>query len=420
LARFLSLLALLLLAGCSSISDLKTSVSESLFGPEPKDPPMALADFKQTASAKILWKYDIGSATEFNFTPAVDGSSVYAASSQGDIARLDGVSGKQVWRINAAERLSGGVGAGDNLVLVGTPKGMVLAFDQNGKSLWKARVSSEVLSAPKVSNGLIVVRCGDSRIFGLSATDGKRKWVYERATPSLALRSSAGVTLADGVAYVGFAGGKLVAVKIDDGKVLWEASVALPKGATEIERIADITSLPVVDGKMVYAVAFQGRVAGVDRSNGRILWTRDISSYTGMDAQGERVYVTHSGGALYALDYSSGKSYWRQGGLLNRQLSAPLAMGDYVIVGDVEGYVHFLAKEDGAFAARIQIEDSPVMAQPVKLENSILLAQTRDGGLYAISSQSITRAPSNGTPLPEAVTPEKKKTDGSRLPDSAD
>jgi outer membrane protein assembly factor BamB len=417
LARFLSLLVLLLLAGCSSISDLKTSVSESLFGPVPKDPPMALADFKQTASAKILWKYNIGAATEFNFTPAVDGSSVYSASSQGDIARLDGVSGKQVWRINAGERLSGGVGAGDSLVLVGTPKGMVLAFDQNGKSLWKARVSSEVLSAPRISNGVIVVRCGDSRIFGLSATDGKRKWVYERVTPSLALRSSAGVTLADGAAYAGFAGGKLVAIKVEDGKVLWEASVALPKGATEIERIADITSLPVVDGRMVYAVAFQGRVAGVDRSNGRILWTRDISSYTGMDAQSERVYVTHSGGAVYALDYSSGKSYWRQGGLLNRQLSAPLAMGEYVAVGDVEGYVHLLTKEDGAFATRIQIEDSPVMAQMVNTGNSTLLAQTRDGGLYAISTQSVAPAVS---PVGKAASPEKKNTDELKLPDFHD
>lgn len=378
---------------------------------------MELADFKQTSSAKILWKYNIGAATEFNFTPAIDGSSVYAASSQGDIARLDSVSGKQVWRINAGERLSGGVGAGDNLVLVGTPKGMVLAFDQNGKSLWKARVSSEVLSAPRISNGVIVVRCGDSRIFGLSAIDGKRKWVYERVTPSLALRSSAGVTLADGAAYAGFAGGKLVAIKIEDGKVLWEASVALPKGATEIERIADITSLPVVDGRMVYAVAFQGRVAAVDRTNGRILWTRDISSYTGMDAQSERVYVTHSGGAVYALDYSSGKSYWRQGGLLNRQLSAPLAMGEYVAVGDVEGYVHFLAKEDGAFAARIQIEDSPVMAQMVNTGNSTLLAQTRDGGLYAISTQSVAPAVS---PAGKAASPEKKNTDELKLPDFHD
>lgn len=385
LSRFLSILALSLLAGCSTLSDLKTDVSERLFGAEEKNPPMALAEFKQTASAKILWRAAVGDAGEYDFTPALDGGSIYAASAEGDIVRLDAVSGNQVWRVHAGERLSGGVGAGENLVLVGTPKGMVLAFDQNGKALWKARVSSEVLSAPKVSAGVVVVRSGDSRIFGLSTADGKRKWVYERATPSLTLRSSAGVTLADGAAYVGFAGGKLVALKADDGKVLWEVSVALPKGATEIERIADITSLPVVDGRMVYAVAFQGRVAGIDRATGRVLWNRDISSYTGLSAEDGRVFVTHSGGAVYALDYNTGKSYWRQGGLLNRRLSAPLPLGSLVAVGDLEGYVHFLAREDGALAARIQTEGSPIMAQPVALGNSAVLVQTRGGGLFAIS-----------------------------------
>lgn len=384
-SRLLTILALVLLAGCTSLTDLKTDVSERLFGPEPTDPPMPLADFKQATSATVVWSAAVGDAEAYNFTPAVDGNAVFAASEKGEITRLDAATGKQVWRIESGERISGGVGAGENLVLVGTPKGMVLAFDQNGKALWKAKVSSEVLSAPKVSAGVVVVRSGDSRIFGLSTADGKRKWVYERATPSLTLRSSAGVTLADGAAYVGFAGGKLVALKVDDGKMLWEASVALPKGVTEIERIADITSLPVVDGRIVYAVAFQGRVAAVDRTNGRVLWNRDISSYTGLGAEDGKVFVTHSGGAVYALDNGSGKSFWRQGGLLNRLLSAPLPVGGWVAVGDLEGYVHFLSREDGAFSARIQTDKSPVMAQPVSLGGSSLMVQTRGGGLYAIA-----------------------------------
>jgi outer membrane protein assembly factor BamB len=383
--RKLSILAFVLLAGCSSITDLKRDVSERMFGPEPTDPPMALAEFKAKATAKLVWSASVGKAEGYSYTPAVDGNGIFAVSTKGEITRLDAATGKQVWRVNAGETISGGVGAGENLVLVGTPKGMVLAFDQNGKALWKAKVSSEVLSAPKIANGVVVVRSGDSRIFGLSAVDGKRVWVYERATPSLALRSVAGVALADGAAYVGFAGGKMVALKADDGKLLWEASVALPKGVTEIERIADITSLPVVDGRVVYAVAFQGRVAAVDRTNGRVLWNRDISSYNGLSADDGRVFVTHSGGAVYGLDNGSGKSYWRQGGLLNRQVSAPMPIGEYVAVGDLEGYVHFLSDEDGAFAARIQTDKSPVLAQPVYLGDSRLLVQTSGGGVYAIS-----------------------------------
>jgi len=383
--RLIPLILVALLAGCTTLTDLKTDVSERLFGPEEKDPPMELADFKASATAKIVWRADIGDSASYQFTPAMDQKSVFAASEAGEIARFDAVTGKQAWRIKVGETISGGVGAGEDLVLVGTPKGMVLAFDQNGKALWRSKVSSEVLSAPKVSGGVVVVRSGDSRIFGLDAKDGKRKWVYERATPSLTLRSAAGVALDGGAAYVGFAGGKMVALKADDGKVLWEASVAQPKGSTEIERIADITSVPVVDGRMVYAVAYQGRVAAVDRMSGRVLWNRDISSYNGMSAEDGRVFVTHSGGAVYAVDYSAGKSYWRQGGLLNRRLSAPLPMGPFVAVGDVHGYVHFLARDDGAFVARIETEDSPIMAQLLDLGDATLLAQTAGGGLFAIS-----------------------------------
>jgi len=386
--RSLSLLALIAavtLSACTQMTDLKTDISERMFGPEASDPPAELTDIKSTASAKILWHANVGASENHDFVPAMEGSAIYAASASGDIVGLDAASGDQVWRVNAGEKLSGGVGAGANLVLVGTSKGMVLAYDQNGKPLWKSKVSSEVLSAPKVSGGIVVVRAGDSRIFGLNAVDGKRKWVYERATPTLSLRSSAGVVIDGGMVYAGFAGGKLIEVRLEDGKVIWEASVAQPKGSTEIERIADITSLPVVDGSLVYAVAYQGKIAGIDRATGHIAWSRDISSYTGMSSEDARVFVSHAGGAVYALEYSSGKTFWRQGELGNRHLSAPLPLGSLVAVGDVEGYVHFLNREDGAFAARIRTEESPIMPQMLQLKSDSLLAQTRGGGLYAIS-----------------------------------
>lgn len=386
--RSLSLLALIAavtLSACTQMTDLKTDISERMFGPEASDPPAELTDIKSTASAKILWHANVGASENHDFVPAMEGSAIYAASASGDIVRLDAASGDQVWRVNAGEKLSGGVGAGANLVLVGTSKGMVLAYDQNGKPLWKSKVSSEVLSAPKVSGGIVVVRAGDSRIFGLNAADGKRKWVYERATPTLSLRSSAGVVIDGGMVYAGFAGGKLIEVRLEDGKVIWEASVAQPKGSTEIERIADITSLPVVDGSLVYAVAYQGKIAGIDRATGHIAWSRDISSYTGMSSEDARVFVSHAGGAVYALEYSSGKTFWRQGELGNRHLSAPLPLGSLVAVGDVEGYVHFLNREDGAFAARIRTEESPIMPQMLQLKSDSLLAQTRSGGLYAVS-----------------------------------
>jgi outer membrane protein assembly factor BamB len=347
----LAVLIALAISGCSTISDMKTDISERMFGRELSDPPAELVDFKASMTPKIMWRASLGAADDYDFTPASINGQVYAANAAGDIFKFDAIKGTQVWKVNAGQRLSGGVGVGTDLVLVGTASGYVVAYDQAGKMLWKSKVSSEVLSAPQVNNGVVVVRCGDSRIFGLNAVDGARKWVYERATPALSLRSSAGVAVDGGAAYAGFAGGKLIALRVEDGKVIWEASVAQPKGTTEIERIADITSLPVVDGPLVYAVAYQGKIAAVDRATGRVSWGRDISSYTGLNSEDARVYVSHATGSVYALEYSSGKTFWRQGDLKNRQLSAPLPMGGVVAVGDVQGYVHFLGREDSAFKA---------------------------------------------------------------------
>jgi outer membrane protein assembly factor BamB len=378
-------LASIMMAGCTAITDIKTDISERMFGRELADPPAELVEFKASIQPKVMWSYKIGAAEDYDFAAATESGSVYVASASGEVAKLDAGNGKPVWRISTGEKLSGGVGLGPDLVLVGTPKGQVIAYNQSGKLLWKSKVSSEVLSVPRVDDGVVVVRCGDSRIFGINAADGARKWVYERATPALSLRSSAGVVVDGGAVYAGFAGGKLIALRAEDGKVIWEVSVAQPKGATEIERIADITSLPVVDGPLVYAVAYQGKVAAVDRAAGRVAWSRDISSYTGLNMEVARVYVTHTGGAIYALDFSTGKTYWRQGELLNRRLTAPLPMGGVIAFGDIQGYVHFLDREDGSFSGRVRTEDSPILPQMTALGSNGLLVQTRNGSLYAIS-----------------------------------
>ncbi len=385
LLKLVVLLSLISLSACTTITDLRDDMSERLFGRESNETPSELNDIKTTAQVKVLWSTHLGDSFDADFTAASDNGFIYVASANGEIAKLSVVDGKQSWRINTGEQLSGGVGLGSNLLLLGTSKGYVLAYDLSGKLLWKSKVSSQVLSAPKADYGVVVVRCGDSRIYGLNAVDGSRKWVYERATPALSLRSSAGIALDGGVAYAGFAGGKLIALRVEDGKVIWEVSVAQPKGTTEIERIADITSIPVVDGSLVYAVAYQGKVAGVDRASGRVVWSRDISSYTGLNAEEAKVYVTHANSAIYALDYTTGKTFWRQADLKQRRISAPLPMGNLIALGDVEGYVHFLNREDGTFAARLQTEDAAIMPQMLAVGSSTLIAQSRKGGIFAIS-----------------------------------
>jgi outer membrane protein assembly factor BamB len=243
------------------------------------------------------------------------------------------------------------------------------------------------LSAPTVHEGLVIVRTSDNLIHGVNMKDGLKKWTFSRVGPPLSLRSSAGVVASDGVIYAGFPGGKLAAIREDNGTLLWEVTVAQPKGVTEIERASDVTSTPVIDGMTIYSVAYQGKISAVDRVNSRTLWSRDISSYTGMSIDGARIYLSHTGGAVYSLAIESGKTYWRQGDLLNRKLTTPLGLGDYVAVGDLEGYIHILDKETGAFLGRIQLDDEPVMRRLVEFETGKFLAQTRNGGLYAIAIQ---------------------------------
>ncbi|MGB2833478.1 MAG: outer membrane protein assembly factor BamB [Methylotenera sp.] len=378
------MMGLLSLTACSTLTDLKTDISDKVFGRESADAPDPLVEIKETASSKLVWQAKVGAAEDFEFSPVIEAGFAYAAGAAGDIVKLDVVTGKQAWRVNAGEKLSGGVGVGGSLVMVGTQKGVVYAYDVSGKLQWKSKLSSEVLSAPKYFDGTVVVRTGDSRIYGINANDGSRKWVYDRTSPALTLRSSAGLVVDGGAVYAGFGGGKLVALRADNGKLLWEASVAQPKGVTEIERIADITSLPVLDGPLVYAVAYQGRIAAVDRISGRVIWNRDISSLSGLSVEDGRIFVSHSAGSVYALDYTSGKTFWRQPVLKNRQLTAPVAMGSWTVVGDLEGYLHFLSRDDGAIVSRIKVDGSAVMPQMVLINSSTVLAQTRDGGIYAV------------------------------------
>lgn len=379
-----AVLSLLTMTACTSITDLKTDLSERMFGREVAEKPDPLVDIKETVSTKLLWQAKVGSSEDFEFSPVHEAGFVYAASANGEVVKLDAVSGKEIWRVSAGEKLSGGVGIGGSLVTVGTQKGVVYAYNLDGKLQWKSKLSSEVLSAPKYFDGVVITRTGDSRIYGINAEDGSRKWVYDRTSPALTLRSSAGIVVDGGAIYAGFGGGKLISIRADNGKLLWEASVAQPKGVTEIERIADITSLPVVDGPLVYAVAYQGKIAAIDRTNGRVVWNRDISSLTGLSMEDGRIFVSHATGSVYSLDYTTGKTFWRQAALKNRQLTTPVPMSGLVAVGDLEGYVHFLNRDDGAVASRIKTDNSSVLPVMAQINSNTVLAQTRDGGIYAI------------------------------------
>ncbi|MDP2108047.1 MAG: outer membrane protein assembly factor BamB [Rhodocyclaceae bacterium] len=381
----LTLAALLGASGCSTISSTVDKINP-FSSSAPKVKPAELVAIKPSAELTKLWQAGIGNASEFVFTPAVVGNSVYVAAKDGTLARFD--EGRQVWKISAGQTISGGVGASDKLVVVGTAKGAVLAFHAaDGRPAWTARASSEILAAPAVSGDLVAIRSGDARIFGFEATDGKRRWVYQRSTPTLALRSPVGVTLTEGALYAGFPGGKLVAVALNNGAALWESAVALPRGVTELERIADVASEPVVEGGSVCAVAYQGRVVCFDASNGALQWARDVSSINGLDIGNRALYVTDEKDAVHAFDRGSGASLWKQDKLALRGVSRPLVVGRHIAVADFQGVVHLLSATDGAFAARLTTDGSAVVAPPRRIggADDRFVVQTKNGAVHALA-----------------------------------
>jgi outer membrane protein assembly factor BamB len=353
-------------------------------------PQMApLADFKPTVDIKTLWDYRVGGAGNSVLVPAVVGNVVYVASQDGRIARLEG--GREVWRIETKQSLSGGVTADGKLIIVGTRHGDVLAYAAvDGALRWKAKASSEVIAPAALTSQGALVRTGDNTLALFSLADGKRLWIYTPVNPPLALRSNAAPVVAEPYAFVGLPGGKITGISLQNGALVWEGAVTLPKGTTELERVADVVSSPMIDGRQTCAVAYQGRIACFDVVNGGSLsWAREMSSTQNLSADGRNVYVSDDRNTLHALDRETGSPIWKNNQFLLRKLSAPLAVTrrGLVAAGDVQGYVHFFSREDGSFAARIKTDGSPILAQPQLLGNSTVLVQTRDGGIFALEIQ---------------------------------
>ncbi|MHB0974877.1 MAG: outer membrane protein assembly factor BamB [Thiobacillus sp.] len=356
----------LAVSGCSTVGSMTSTVGGWFGHGSPRAKPAELVEFKPTARLSEAWKAEVGDTGGYLFRPQAEGDDVFAAGGN-RVARIAVANGNTVWKTDAGTKLSAGAGAGQGLVLAGSSKGGLLALDRaSGQVRWKTALSSEVTGQVLVVGDNVIARTGDGRVQALAVNDGSRKWLYTRNLPALSLRGSGGMAVRDDVLYAGFPGGKLVALNVANGAQLWEATVALPHGATELERVADVMGNPVVDGQQVCAVAYQGRVACFNRRNGELLWARDTSSNSGLAMDERNVYVTDDKDAVTAYDKTSGSAGWRQDKLARREVTAPLALGAWVVVADGEGYVHVLSAEDGSFVARARV-DSGVRTAPVDI-----------------------------------------------------
>ena len=349
--------------------------------------PAKLVDFKASARVKTLWSRDIGTAQDKRYTllmPAIAGERIFAADIKGRVTALDRSNGKRLWRENIDAPVSGGIGAGADLVVVGTYTGQVVALSQgDGSERWRAQVSSEVLAPPQTNGDIVVVQTLDGKLIGLDAGSGERRWLYENTLPVLTLRGTGTPVLSGDAAYAGFANGKIIAVSAGDGVLRWEQRVAVARGRTELERVIDIDGSPILYGDLVYATSFQGRIGAFGRANGRVIWAHDSSSFQNLAAARETVYTVNDSDTVQAYQANSGELLWENDQLLRRRVSAPQTFDRYVAVGDDDGYLHVLSQADGNFVARRKL-DGDGLRSPMVSDGEVLYVLGNSGSLKAL------------------------------------
>ena len=377
-------LAVALLSGCTTIKNVFDGR-----GKDRSKDPTPLVQITPSATVSKLWSASVGKGEEklgVAQRPAIVDGHVYAAAVEGGVSAFDLRSGQSLWRYASELPLTGGPGAGDGLVVVGSLEGDVIALDAaTGTEKWKSKVANEVLVAPAVGGGMVFVHSNDGRVTALDAATGERRWFYSADVPALTVRGSGAITVGPGIIFVGNDNGNLTALSMTDGGVVWTTPVAQPEGRSELERMADVDGPAVLDNTTLFATSYKNHTVAIDGPSGQLMWDRENGGPRGLGLSNSAVVVTDPVGKVWGLDKNTGGSLWQQDGLAYRNTSAPAVQGDYAVVGDLEGVLHWLRLSDGAFAARSSVGGA-ISGQPA-VADGILVVQTIEGQLAAFALQ---------------------------------
>jgi outer membrane protein assembly factor BamB len=373
------------------------------------DQPVKLVDIKNpSVHVQKVWGASVGGGGKklrLGLGLANVGNRLFAAGRDGDVAAFDIKTGKQLWRVRTKLELAGGTGAGGDAVAVGSADGQVIVFSaDNGAEKWRADVKGEILSAPAIADNQVVVRTVDGKLRALSLADGKEVWTTEQQIPRLTIRGTAAPVVAHDMALSGFDNGRVMAVNLADGTTVWDASVSPSHGRTELERLNDIDAAVRVSGDDVFVAGFQGRAAMLALDSGQIWWTRDVSSYRAVDIDEDQMYVATSGGDLVALKKRNGVEVWRNDSLKNRGLSAPVVAGDYIVVADLEGYVHWFDRATGTVVARAKTGGDRVTNAPLSVDGNVYVI-TDKGDIAALRGVPVATRAAKAEPAPAAKAP---------------
>jgi outer membrane protein assembly factor BamB len=363
-----ALIAIGFLASCSSVK---------------KREPAPLTKVDDKISVTSVWSSSVGKSDTFVMRPVLAGDYLYTSSGNGTVSKIEVLTGKAAWQVKTPSDISSGPGSDGNVVVVGSTKGIVYAYDSTGQKIWEEKVGSEVLTEPLVLGGIAVIRTIDNRFIGLDAKTGKRRWSYVRPQTALALRNSFPMVPVAADAFVtGFSGGKIGVIGLSSGSLLWETSLSYPKGFSEIERMTDVSARPTILGRRLCAVSFQGKIACGDVSSGNLTWTKDFSSHTGTTQSQDSVFAADEKSNVVAYSANDGVEIWRNETMTWRDVGEPLAIGRMVVMGDKQGYLHFLEQSNGLVISRVRVDSSAISAAPI-VANGLLIVQTRGGTLSA-------------------------------------
>jgi outer membrane protein assembly factor BamB len=399
IVRITSILLLLNIIGCSWFGGNEE---------ESRDP-FPLEPITPEVNIETVWSTRIGKGGGDKFqrlVPAIEGDRIFAASTDGKVVALEVANGRKIWEVNlqdisagqksggffsfgseGSDAVSGGVGVGNELVLVGTDSGQIVGFNQSDGSLaWTSAVSSEVLSPPQINSDIAVAQSIDGKVAGFDPMDGTRLWTYSTSMPSLTLRGTSTPILLPDLVIAAFANGRVVMLNTDQGVPHWEQKVAVSQGQSELEKLVDIDGAMVVQGKRLFVASYQGRLVAIDISKGVIGWQHQASSFTGVGSGFGQVYLAAENSVLSAYDVDSSKEIWNIEALTYRDVTSPITIGNYIVVGDVEGYIHLLAQTDGRFVGRKKVDGDGIRSA-VLADGNRLYVLGNSGKLTALAIQ---------------------------------